>query len=199
MKTFFIDCETTGTDPKKHSLIQIAGTIFNGSELVDEINYTLRPFPGDEIEPRALEVNGRTAEEIQTFPKAKDVHDQFTEKVLARHVDRYNKADKLHFIGYNSDFDAEFVRAWFRKSGDNYFGSWFWYPIIDVAKLAGIRLMQTRASLPDFKLMTVAKHLGVRTDDGDAHDAAFDIKVTMRMFNKLTKDLGLFEFGATLE
>jgi len=36
MKTFFIDCETTGTDPKKHSLIQIAGTIFNGSELVDE-------------------------------------------------------------------------------------------------------------------------------------------------------------------
>jgi len=63
----------------------------------------------------------------------------------------------------------------------------------DVAKLARILLMEKRHQMPDFKLMTVAKFLGIEVDPEKAHDAMYDIDVTMRIFEMLTKDLALME------
>lgn len=191
MKTFFVDCETTGDTAKVHGLIQVSGVIFEGKTKKSVVDMRMAPFDGCEITDEALEINGTTREEIAAYP---DPHQQFQEfqKTLATVVDRYNKADKMHFIGWNADFDADFVRAWFEREEDPYFGSWFWWPIIDVAKLAGMRLMHERSALQDFKLFTVAEYLGVQTDDGDQHDAMFDIKVTMRIFKKLVRELPWF-------
>ena len=36
------------------------------------------------------------------------------------------------FAGYNARFDMDFVRALFEKSGDSYFGSWFYSAPLDV-------------------------------------------------------------------
>lgn len=190
MKTLFVDCETTGTDPKKHALIQMAGALFIERQMVEQFNLTIKPFPEDQIEDEALKVNGRTREELGAFRPPREVYQMFVE-MLGKHCDKFNKLDKIHMVGYNADFDADFIREWFRKCGDVYFGSWFWFPILDVSKLAGLRLMQRRAALPNFKLMTVAQHLGVNLE-GDAHDALYDVRVTMRMFKTLSKDLALF-------
>lgn len=193
MKTFFVDCETTGTVPGRHGLIQVAGSFYNDRAHVGDVNLLMRPFAEDVIEDEALKVNGRTREEIAGFADPLASYRSFAGR-LGQIVNRYDSGDKIHFIGWNADFDEKFVRTWFETCGDGFFGSYFWFPIIDVSKLAGLRLMQERARLPNFRLMTVAQYLGVRTDDGDAHAADFDILVTRRIFKRLTKDLGLFRF-----
>ena len=84
----------------------------------------------------------------------------------------------------NASFDNQFLRAWFTQCGDNYFGSWFWYPPIDVMALAGIRLMHVRHELKDFKLGTVCEYFGIKPQ-GELHDAYVDIDLTEKLYRKL--------------
>jgi len=193
MKCLFIDVETSGTDFNKHALLQLAGSIFVDGKQVDTFNLQSAPFPGDVLEDEALEVNGLTREMIATFPDPKTTYRSFT-SLLSKHCDKYQRADKLHLLGYNADFDAAFLRRWFEKNQDKYFGSFFWWPILDVSKLAGIRLMSTRHQLENFKLITVAKHMGITVDEEKAHDAMYDIQLTMEIARILIKDMPALKF-----
>lgn len=186
MKLAFIDLETTGTDPHAHAPVQIAGLLVNGSR-EDSFDLRVRPRPGAAVEQAALNVHGLAEEQIQAYPEPAKVHAELTD-LLAKHVDRYDRADKFHFIAYNAGFDADFLRAFFKHAGDPYFGSWFWWPPVDVAVLAMDRLAEERHRLPDFKLGTVASHLGLEPD-GDLHDALVDIRLTRRVWERVS-DVG---------
>ncbi len=100
-------------------------------------------------------------------------------------VDRYDKNDKFYFVGYNAKFDADHLRAWFQKNKDDYFGSWFWNPPLDVMSFAAFGLMRRRASLRNFQLLTVAEALGIATDKDNAHDALYDVELTRNVFQLL--------------
>lgn len=182
-KLLFLDVETTGLDPKKNGLIQIAGIVEIDGQEIEKFNYKLKPFPGDLCNAEALKVNGTTIETIKTFEDPISVHKQFTD-LLCRHVDTYDKADKFHMVGYNVKFDDQFLREWFTKCANKYYGSFFFWPGIDVSVLAAMKVLNRRGTFGNFKLMTVAKALGVNTE-GPAHDALFDVEVTRDLFNNL--------------
>jgi len=146
--------------------------------------YRLRPFPGDVIEEEALEVNGITREELKTYSAPGKVYKDSI-NLLSTHVDRYDRADKFHFIGYNAIFDSNHLRAWFEKNGDTYFGSWFYFPPIDVMGMAAVHVMSRRAGMKDFKLLTVARELGLKVDEVKMHDTRYDIALTREMFKIL--------------
>lgn len=48
--------------------------------------------------------------------------------------------------------------------------------------------MSRRAGMKDFKLLTVARELGLKVDEAKAHDARYDVEVTREMFKRLHKD-----------
>jgi len=139
-----------------------------------------KPFPADVVDAGALEVNGITPAEIESYPEPKVVYHKLNE-ILVAWVDRYDKHDKFQFVGYNATFDDRFLREFWRKNGDKYHGSWFWWPPIDVAVLAANHLGDRRSELVNFKLTTLASYLGVSAD-GEAHDASWDIEVTRRIY-----------------
>lgn len=184
MKLCFLDLETTGVEHQQHGIIQIAGQIEINDQIVDQFDLLVKPFKGQMISPKALEVNGRTKEEIETFADPPVIYQELV-KILSRHVDKFDKTDKLHFIGYNSTFDMNFLREFFSRNGDKYFGSWFYFPDIDVMRLAAYRLMNRRAEFQNFKLTTVAKALGLRFSEEDAHDGMFDITLTRALYKLL--------------
>ena len=186
MKLIFIDVETTGIAFPESGLIQLAGTIEIPDAKPKFFQYRIRPFPNDVIEEEALEVNGITREELNTYPAPGKVYKDFT-NLLDTCVDRYDRADKFHFIGYNAMFDSDHLRAWFEKNGDKYFGSWFYFPPIDVMGMAAVHLMRRRAGMKDFKLLTVARELGLTVDETKAHDARYDIALTRKIFQVLIK------------
>lgn len=188
MKYCFVDTETSGVDPEKNALLQLAGAIVINGKVMERFDIQSAPFPEDVIDPIALEVNGLTEEVIRGYLAPILARRQFM-AILAKYCDKYDKTDKFQFVGYNGDFDADAIRAWFVKCGDIYFGSWFWWPILDVAKLAGIRLMEQRHTMSSFKLTAVARFLYLEVDESKAHDAAYDIDLTMRMFYLLIQDL----------
>lgn len=185
MKTLFYDIETTGTNPRKNGLHQIAGILEVSGEIVEEFNFNVKPNPLAVIEEEALKIAGVTREQIEAYPDMSEVHGWLID-ILSRHVNKFDKADKIHLAGYNNRaFDDQFLRAWFKQNGDKYFGSWFWSDSLDVLVLASNKLRKKRAMLPNFKLHTVAREFGLEVDDTQLHDALYDIKLTRNIYHKL--------------
>jgi len=181
----YIDIETGGLDPVASPLLQIAGIIEEGEKTLEKFNYHIKPFDGDQVDPKALVVNNLTQEEIENFESPNTIHDNLL-LLWGKYVNCYDKRDKMFFIGYNShSFDMPFVREFFRKCGDKFFGSWFHYPSIDVMILAAYKMVDKRRWMPDFKLLTVADRLGIPVDKTRLHDAFYDIEITKKVYEKV--------------
>lgn len=182
-KLFFYDLETTGTNPGRHGIHQISGEIVIDGKTVETFDFKVQPNPKAQIEDAALAVGGVTREQIMAYPPMGQVYTQLV-AMLGKYVNKYDKTDKFHLVGYNNrGFDDNFFRGFFLQNGDNYFGSWFWADSIDVLVLASTFLAARRAELPNFKLATVADFLGIDTTAGKLHDASFDIFVTKAVFD----------------
>lgn len=180
----FADIETGGLTPGVHPIIQLAALKEVKGEVVDEINIKIRPYKGCKISPKALEVNGITVEQLRNDPERiglKEAMAKFLTFCGLRNAFT-SKGDRVHFCGYNSvRFDFPHLECAADASGIDYFYAKFHFPGIDVAVLAADRLRDDRHLLPDFKLMTVAKHLGIDVE-GQAHDALFDVRITRELY-----------------
>lgn len=186
MKLFHLDVETTGTDPQIHAMVQLSGFIEIDGQVAEEVNLDIRPFKGDMMSKEALEVTGKTVEELRGYPSPKSVYSALI-MTMEKYVDRYDRTDKFYLVGYNSDFDSDFVRRFFEKNEDEYYGSWFHWPAICVAKMAAIHFMTNGGRPPSFKLMAVAEALDIQVDESHAHDALYDIIITKQIFELLTQ------------
>lgn len=177
-KCLWFDTETTGLDPVRHDIIQLAGMVEINGRIVNEFNYMMQPFRWDNLTQEALNVNGRTIEEIKTYPSPQSVYSEFMD-LLSEYVDKFDRNDKYYQAGYNVRFDIEFLSNWFKKNGDKYYGSWFNGRYIDPLQSFYLRDYLGKISLDNYKLATVAGHYGILLD---AHDALADIKATRDLF-----------------
>jgi DNA polymerase-3 subunit epsilon len=186
MKLAFYDLETTGTDKEKNGVHQIAMILVTPTD-ASEINFSVRPREGCVGSQEALDICGKTVEELRAYPEMRQVHADILHR-LNRYCDKFNPKDKFTLIGYNNrGFDDDFFRRWFADCGDNYYGSWFWPNTIDVMVLATQHLLDRRPDMPNFKLHTVARELGIDVDDTKLHDALYDVNLTKQMYEILTK------------
>ncbi len=177
-KVLWLDSETSGVDYKKHAVIQFSPLIEINNEVVYEGNFFMKPFPQDVIEQEALDRNGRTKDEIVCFPDPQITLMEFR-KILGKYVDKYNKQDKFVLAGYNVGFDMDMMRASFEKAGDNYFGSWFFWPVLDVRVMVAQQILEIGLRLENYKLETVCKYFNIQID---AHDSLSDIKATRELY-----------------
>ena len=193
MKIFFYDLETTGIDYKINGIIQLGGIVCDletDGKLVpiDGINLQMQPKDGKKVDLLALEVNGISIEKIQSYMKQEDAFKKFT-KFLEKHVDKFNKLDKLKLAGYNNtSFDNDFLRQWFIDNGNKYYGAYFWPDCIDVMCEVSRYLFYYRPILTNFTLGNIGNVLGISTKNEGLHDALYDIKLTFKIFKKLLEE-----------
>lgn len=186
MIKIFYDTETTGTKPNRHSIVQLSGLIEKDGNIVDSFDYNIAPHPKAEIEPAALAANGKTIEELSTYPKMSLVHFKLI-KLIGKYINQYDAKDKAWLIGFNNRaFDDFFMRKFFELCGDPYFNSWFWSGGIDVSCLAAEYLAKRRIDMPSFKLKRVALELGIHVEKDKLHDAFYDVQLTRQIYRIVT-------------
>ncbi len=183
MKEMFFDVETSGTDKKVNGILQLSGEIELDGIVKERFDYKMKPFPDQIIEDGALEKNGILRSEIEKFDDPFNCYVQFT-RMLNQYVDRFDRSDKITLIGYNSRFDDDFLREWFKRCHDKFYGSYFFWPAIDVANMVAVKYREVRSHFPDFKLMTVAKTLKIEVDESRAHEAMYDMQITKAVYEK---------------
>lgn len=180
-KVCYVDTETTGLDPEKQDIIEIAMILeLNGKE-AGELKINCQPHSFENISQEALAVHGYTVENLRSFMPPKAAHKRVVD-FLSGCCDKFDRNDKYYPAGYNGDFDIRFLSAWFRKCGDNYFGSWFNGKLLD--PLPMLRMMDYTGliSLPSYKLEAVCDFFGIAIQ---AHDALSDVKATREILKQM--------------
>lgn len=182
----FLDLETGGYNSWKRPVLQIAGILEEDGEVVEEFDMKVRPHEDKTASEDALEFLDLTSDEIAQYPDPELVHKRLTDGILDQYVDRYDREDKLFLLGYNIQFDEDFLRQFFKDCGDQYFGSWFFAPAIDVMVLAGEYLRPQRPQMKNFKQGTVASQLGIGVDEDALHDALYDVTICREIYHIVT-------------
>lgn len=176
--------------PEQVGIVQVGIHVVN--ELFDVIeteSWNFQPFPSDMVDQKALEKNGLTEDQIVEWVSPLEAHSSMVD-FLGGCMDKYNPADKAWFAGYNvQSFDYPLLRSWFNKCGDKFFGSWWWYPPLDVMNMAALLFLDTRVKLENFQLATVAREMGVSVDESMLHDADYDINITVQLFKMIVKTM----------
>lgn len=183
-KIIFIDTETGGVNPEKAALIQLSGIIRIDKKDVEKFNFYIKPFENSEVTEKALEVQGRTLEDLKTdkYVEEKEVYKQFI-NLLDKYIDKYDRTDKFIVAGYNVRFDVDILKAFFQRHGNNFLFSYLDSSMLD--PLYSIRLLQIAGILPvleNNKLETWCKHFEIELK---AHDSLEDIEATKKLIGKL--------------
>jgi DNA polymerase-3 subunit epsilon len=181
MKIFYMDEETTGKDPVKHDIIQLAAIVEIDGKVMERFNMNCQPFDYSTVEQEALDVNGMTIEKLRTFPEPIELYHALT-RMTSKYIDKYDRTDKFTPAGQRVGFDADFLKAFFDKCGDKYFGSWFNWRHVDL--LSAVRWLRYAGvlNIENDKLETIAAHFGIQFD---AHDAMADIETTRTILHMI--------------
>ena len=183
-KIIFIDTETGGVNAEKSALIQLSGIIeVNGVEK-EKFNFYIKPFKNSEINEKALDVQGRTLEELRTdkYIDESIIYKKFLE-ILDKYIDKYDKNDKFIVAGYNVKFDIDILKALFERNNNKFLFSYFNSSMLD--PLYSVRLLQVAGMLPvleNNKLETWCKYFNIELK---AHDSLQDITATKKLIEKL--------------
>lgn len=182
-KTLFFDVETTGLNPTTCSIVQLSGIIDIDGTIVEEFNFTIAPDKDAEISQEALDVIGKTKEELLSYTSPDTVYLQFV-ALLEKHVDKYDRSDKFYPAGYNVRFDLDFLQSFFKKRGNKFgTGSYQNWRAIDVMQFVHYMDYLGKISLENHKLGTLCQHFGINIE---AHDSLSDIKATRELLLKIS-------------
>ena len=182
----YIDVETTGLNPRLHSVHQIAGIIEVNDIVIEEFDLKVRPHPKAQYDQQALDTCRVTEEELRAYPEMAFIYTTLI-KMLGKYVDRYNPKDKAFAVGYNNRaFDDIFLRTWFEQNSDTFINSWFWANTLDCLVLATEYLLARRVNMSSFKLQRVAKELGILVDEDKLHNASYDVYLTREIYRIVT-------------
>lgn len=183
-KIIFIDTETGGVNADFSALIQLSGIIEVDGTEKEKFNFYIKPFKNSEINEKALEVQGRTLEELRTdkYIDESIIYKKFLE-ILDKYIDKYDKDDKFIVAGYNVKFDIDILKALFERNNNKFLFSYFNSSMLD--PLYSVRLLQVAGMLPvleNNKLETWCKYFNIELK---AHDSLQDITATKKLIEKL--------------
>lgn len=184
IKIIFIDTETGGVNAEKSALIQLSGIIEVDGTEKEKFNFYIKPFENSEVNEKALEVQGRTLEELRTdkYIDESIIYKKFLE-ILDKYIDKYDKNDKFIVAGYNVKFDIDILKAFFERNNNKFLFSYFNSSMLD--PLYSVRLLQVAGMLPvleNNKLETWCKYFNIELK---AHDSLQDITATKKLIEKL--------------
>ena len=98
-----VDVETTGTNPKVHSIVSIGAVDFAQPDR--QFYRECRIFDGAEVEAAALAVNGFSLEQVT------DTHKQTLEQTMAEFIAWCRPVADRTLGGHNTSFDRDFLQA----------------------------------------------------------------------------------------
>lgn len=173
----FIDVETTGTDPLKHEIIEIAGILARQIpqpdrgpklEVIEEFEYKIKPEKLEVAEPQALRINGYNDAEWLFAPSLKEVMSALSPKLK----------DTV-MVGQNVIFDWSFVNESFKRVD---LPNPMHYHRIDTMPIFFAKTYHD-PRVEWYNLAAICEYFGIKNEK--AHTALADIRVTFEIYKKL--------------
>lgn len=184
-----VDVETGGFDCNRHALLEIAVIPIHmdgeGWLRADAVVSThVEPFPGAELDPRSLEVNGIDPQ----HPLRGAVPEKVALDLIFKPVRAAIRAAGCHraiLVGHNAAFDLGFLNAAIART-DHKRSPFHPFSCFDTVSLAGLAFGQT-------VLSRAVEAAGRRWDAREAHSAVYDTERTAELFCDIINRWKAFE------
>ena len=167
-----VDLETTGFNPQKDRIVQMAAVLVNGrGEVVDTFDTVVKPESPEEYEHGAEHVHGISREMVENGMPLSDALTRI-----------WSLTDGRVFTAHNARFDISFLEAESNRVGINRVVNDF----VDTLALA------RRADADRTRrhsLQALCEHYGITVER--AHEAMSDARATASVLVKLIDELGV--------
>ncbi len=173
----FIDTETTGTNPNKHEIIELAVIIARqvqregkgpSLEIIEECEWKIKPEHLELADEEALRVNGYNEVDWMFAVDRKKAMEEFAKKTQS-----------CTFVSHNLVFDYAFVTKAFEETGVE---NKMHFAKLDTISIAFARLYDA-PSAERFSLRALCELLKV--ENSKAHTALADTKALVAVYKKL--------------
>jgi DNA polymerase-3 subunit epsilon len=171
----FVDVETTGFDPEKHEIIELGlvlvrqkGDAGKEFELIEELEFKIKPEHIDSADPQALKVNGYD-------PSAWIFGNTLAEAMKAFAI----KTEDAIFVAHNVTFDYAFIEKAFKQTEIE---NKMFYPKIDTISVAFAKL-HANPRIDKFRLQKLCEFFGI--ENARAHSALSDARALYEVYKKL--------------
>lgn len=179
-----IDLETSGFDPEKNCILELAAIVLEMDEagklvLGPTFHYHIKPFEKAILDPKALEFN--KIDPYHPFRLAIDEKEAFLDlfdninKIL-----KTTKCNKAVMVAHNAWFDQSFINALLERNKITK-TPFHKFTSFDTATLAGLAYGQT-------VLAKALKAANIKFDPKHTHTAKYDTKVTAELFCKIVNE-----------
>jgi len=177
-RLLFIDTETGGLNPDKHSLLSLAMVVWEDMEIIDSQELLVN----DEklsVTEEALSINKI---DIEKHKQSAISSNQAIEQIFLFINKHFPEQRKITLAGHNVQFDVNFLKVFFSQNNKN-FNTYFSHRIIDTSSI-----------LYYLYLTGHLKHRSVSSDEAfelfkikveGRHTALGDAVATAKLFNKL--------------
>ena len=176
-----VDVETGGFDPRQDALLEIAAVtlrITNGEHLepAETLTRHVQPFPGANLDPKALEFNGIDPD--HPFRDALPEHEAL--QAIFNPIRKAVKAsgcNRAILVGHNAAFDLSFINAAAARTAfkRNPFHPFSTFDTVTLAALAYGHTVLAKA----------AQLAGLEWDNKEAHSAVYDAEKTAELFCRI--------------
>jgi ribonuclease T len=176
-----IDIETSGFNPKKNALLEIAAVIveFNSNrdlEITERYSTHITPFKNAELDESALKFNGIDPHHPFRMAVEEDAALHMIFRPIRQAIKR-NNCTRAILVGHNPAFDINFLNAAIQRT-QNKRSPFHPFSTFDTATLGGLAYQET-------VLAKIAKAAGLEWDDEKAHSALYDAEVTAELFCRI--------------
>lgn len=184
-----VDVETGGFDADRDALLEIAavavGMDQEGNLYPHPVVSThVEPFPGANIDPRALEITGIDPDSpLRGALSERAALDHIFQSVRA--AVRANECQRAVLVGHNAAFDLGFLNAAVRRVGHKR-NPFHPFSCFDTATLSGLLYGQT-------VLGKAVQAAGYTFDSSEAHSAVYDAERTALLFCRIVNRLRSLE------
>lgn len=153
-----VDVETTGLSPVYNELIEVSAIKYNGCKRIDTFSTLIKP--SSEVPYHITRITGITNEMVEKSPGVETVMPELIDFI-----------GDLTIVAHNACFDMGFLQNYSDQSFKE-------NKVVDTVRLS----RKMHPGLPNHKLGTVAKHIGIEEDG--FHRAEFDCECCARIYMK---------------
>ena len=174
-----IDLETSGVDPTKHAILELAYAFVDLKDDVWQLdstkNYHIKAFEGAEFDKEAMELNKIDPDYPLRFAQSEEeILKDFFALVSAKL--KSTKCSRAILVGHNAWFDLAFLNAMVERTKLK--SPFHKFSTIDTVTLGAMFCQHT-------VLAEIAMRLGLPYKKDCAHTALYDVELTYKIFAKL--------------
>ncbi|MEM9173123.1 MAG: ribonuclease T [Pseudomonadota bacterium] len=173
-----VDVETGGFNANTDALLELAAVSIEANDAGflsrgETWRYHIKPFPGANLEPASLAVNGIDPDHpLRPAIDERDALQRLFREVRA--LVKEHDCTRAVLVGHNAFFDLNFVNAAIARTGIKR-TPFHPFSCFDTATLGGVALGQT-------VLSRAVRCAGLSWDESQAHSAAYDAERTAELF-----------------